>query len=154
MTIDRLDRKILSELQSEGRLSVTDLASRVGLTLSPTHRRVRDLETSGAILGYRAIVDPAALGLDFEALVFITMKQEDRETLLAFEKAVADIPNVVLAQRLFGDPDYILRVRTADLDTYAQFQDNELARLPGVQRFQSTLVMKNLVVDRPYPTES
>ena len=153
MTIDRLDRKILAELQSEGRLSVTDLASRVGLTLSPTHRRVRDLETSGAIVGYRAIVDPAALGLYFEALVFITMKQEDRETLLAFEKAVADIPNVLLAQRLFGDPDYILRVRTADLDTYAQFQDNELARLPGVQRFQSTLVMKNLVVDRPYPTE-
>lgn len=105
MTIDRLDRKILAELQSEGRLSVTDLASRVGLTLSPTHRRVRDLETSGAIVGYRAIVDPAALGLHFEALVFITMKQEDRETLLAFEKAVADIPNVLLAQRLFGDPD-------------------------------------------------
>jgi DNA-binding Lrp family transcriptional regulator len=153
VTIDRLDRKILAELQSEGRLSVTDLASRVGLTLSPTHRRVRDLETSGAIVGYRAIVDPAALGLHFEALVFITMKQEDRETLLAFEKAVADIPNVLLAQRLFGDPDYILRVRTTDLDTYAQFQDNELARLPGVQRFQSTLVMKNLVVDRPYPTE-
>nr|WP_205864637.1 Lrp/AsnC family transcriptional regulator [Planctomonas sp. JC2975] len=153
MAIDRLDRKILAELQSEGRLSVTDLAARVGLTLSPAHRRVRDLEAAGAIVGYRAIVDPAALGLDFEALVFITMKQEDRETLLAFEEAVVRIPNVLLAQRLFGDPDYILRVRTADLDAYAQFQDNELARLPGVQRFQSTLVMKNLVVDRPYPTD-
>jgi DNA-binding Lrp family transcriptional regulator len=153
MAIDRLDRKILAELQSEGRLSVTDLAARVGLTLSPAHRRVRDLEASGAIVGYRAIVDPAALGLDFEALVFITMKQEDRETLLAFEEAVAGIPNVLLAQRLFGDPDYILRVRTADLDAYAQFQDDELARLPGVLRFQSTLVMKNLVVDRPYPTD-
>ncbi|NNC12523.1 Lrp/AsnC family transcriptional regulator [Planctomonas sp. JC2975] len=151
--MDRLDRKILAELQSEGRLSVTDLAARVGLTLSPAHRRVRDLEAAGAIVGYRAIVDPAALGLDFEALVFITMKQEDRETLLAFEEAVVRIPNVLLAQRLFGDPDYILRVRTADLDAYAQFQDNELARLPGVQRFQSTLVMKNLVVDRPYPTD-
>ena len=153
MAIDRLDRKILAELQGEGRLSVTDLAARVGLTLSPAHRRVRDLEASGAIVGYRAIVDPAALGLDFEALVFITMKQEDRETLLAFEEAVAGIPNVLLAQRLFGDPDYILRVRTADLDAYAQFQDDELARLPGVLRFQSTLVMKNLVVDRPYPTD-
>jgi DNA-binding Lrp family transcriptional regulator len=153
MAIDRLDRKILAELQSEGRLSVTDLAARVGLTLSPAHRRVRDLEASGAIVGYRAIVDPAALGLDFEALVFITMKQEDRETLLAFEEAVAGIPNVLLAQRLFGDPDYILRVRTADLDAYAQFQDDELASLPGVLRFQSTLVMKNLVVDRPYPTD-
>jgi len=89
--MDRLDRKILAELQEDGRLSLTDLASRVGLTLSPAHRRVRDLERSGAIAGYRAIVNPGALGLQFEALVFVTMKQEDRDTLLGFEKAVAEI---------------------------------------------------------------
>jgi DNA-binding Lrp family transcriptional regulator len=151
--MDRLDRKILAELHVEGRLSLTDLASRVGLTVSPTHRRVRDLERSRAILGYRAVVDPVALGLRFEALVFVTMKQEDRETLLAFEAAVAGIPNVLLAQRLFGDPDYLLRVRTVDLDAYAQLEDDVLAVLPGVQRLTSTLVMKNVVTERPYPAE-
>jgi DNA-binding Lrp family transcriptional regulator len=72
--MDRLDRKILAELQADGRQSLTDLASRVGLTVSPAHRRARDLERSGAIVGYRAIVDPKALGLGFEALVFVTMR--------------------------------------------------------------------------------
>jgi DNA-binding Lrp family transcriptional regulator len=150
--VDRLDRRILAELQAEGRLSLTDLASRVGLTLSPAHRRLRELEESGAITGYRAVVDPRALGLGFEALVFVTMRQEDRATLLAFEEAVAAIPNVLQAQRLFGDPDYLLRVRTANLDAYAQLEDDVLATLPGVQRLNSTLVMKNIVIDRPYPT--
>lgn len=151
--MDRLDREILAELQNEGRLSVTDLASRVGLTISPTHRRVRDLETSGTITGYRAIVDPKALGLGFEALVFVTMKQVDRSTILGFESAVIAIPQVLAAQRLFGDPDYLLRVRTADLDAYARLQDDVLTTLPGVQRLNSTLVMKSLVSDRPYPTD-
>jgi DNA-binding Lrp family transcriptional regulator len=151
--MDRLDRKILAVLQSDGRLSLTDLATRVGITLSPAHRRVRELEQSGAIIGYRAVIDPKALGLGFEALVFVTMRQEDRATLLGFEDAVAAIPHVVQAQRLFGDPDYLLRVRTTDLDAYAQLEDDVLATLPGVQRLNSTLVMKNIVIDRPYPTE-
>jgi DNA-binding Lrp family transcriptional regulator len=151
--MDAIDRKILAELQLQGRLSLTDLALRVGLTVSPVHRRLRDLEASGAITGYRAVVDPKVLGLGFEALVFVTMRQEDRATLLAFEAAVTAIPNVVLAQRLFGDPDYLLRVRTADLDAYARLEDDVLATLPGVQRLTSTLVMKSFVTDRPYPTE-
>lgn len=151
--MDALDRKILAELQEDGRQSLTDLAGKVGLTVSPTHRRVRDLEAAGAITGYRAMVDPKALGLGFEALVFVTMKQEDRATLLGFEDAVAQIPNVLQAQRLFGDPDYLLRVRTADLDAYARLEDDVLATLPGVQRLTSTLVMKNVVIDRAYPVD-
>lgn len=151
--MDRLDRKILAELQADGRQSLTDLASRVGLTVSPAHRRVRDLEKSGAIVGYRAVVDPKALGLGFEALVFVTMKQEDRATLLAFEASAAAVPNVLLAQRLFGDPDYLLRVRTTDLDAYTKLEDDVLSTLPGVLRLNSTLVMKNIVIDRPYPID-
>ncbi|BBZ68475.1 AsnC family transcriptional regulator [Mycolicibacterium insubricum] len=150
--MDTLDRKILAELQVQGRLSTTDLASRVGLTVAPTHRRVRDLEASGAIVGYRAVIDPRALGLNFEALVFVTMKQEDRATLLGFEEAAAAVPNILQAYRLFGDPDFLLRVRTTDLEAYTRLQDDVLATLPGVQRFTSTLVMKDVVGDRPYPT--
>jgi len=153
LAVDALDQKILAELQMNGRLTVTELAARVGLSVSPTHRRVRDLEVAGAIVGYRAVVDPKMLGLGFEALVFVTMKQEDRATLMAFEEATAAIPNVLLAQRLFGDPDYLLRVRTTDLDAYARLEDDVLATLPGVQRLNSTLVMKSFVHDRPYPTD-
>jgi DNA-binding Lrp family transcriptional regulator len=119
--------------------------------VSPCHRRLRELERAGVIRGYRAIVDPKAVGLTFEALVFVTMRQEDRDTLLGFEAALVDIPNVVQAQRLFGDPDYLLRIVTADLAAYQRLEDDVLAALPGVQRLNSTLVMKVVVDDRPLP---
>jgi DNA-binding Lrp family transcriptional regulator len=149
--VDKIDRKILALLQDDGRLTVTELAGQVGLSVSPCHRRLRELERSGVIRGYRAVVDPAAVGLTFEALVFVTMRQEDRDTLLGFERAVAAVPNVVQAQRLFGDPDYLLRIVTADLPAYQQLEDDVLATLPGVQRLNSTLVMKQIVNDRPLP---
>jgi DNA-binding Lrp family transcriptional regulator len=150
--MDAIDRKILAELQLNGRASITELAQRVQLSVSPCHRRLRELERAGTIRGYRAIVDAAALGLTFQALVFVTMRQEDRETLLGFEAAVARIPSVVQAQRLFGDPDYLLRVVTADLGAYQRLEDDELSALPGVQRLNSTLVMKHVVDERPLPT--
>lgn len=132
-------------------MTITELAARIGLSISPCHRRLRELERSGAIRGYRAVVDPEALGLRFEALVFVTMRQEDRATLLGFEAAVAAVPHVTSAQRLFGDPDYLLRVVTADLGAYQRLEDDVLAALPGVQRLNSTLVMKQVVADRPLP---
>ncbi|HEX3785649.1 MAG TPA: Lrp/AsnC family transcriptional regulator [Pseudonocardiaceae bacterium] len=150
--MDAVDRKILAVLQEEGRLTLTELADRVRLSVSPCHRRLRALERDGTIQGYRAVVDPAALGLTFEALVFVTMRQEDRDTLLGFEEVVTRIPNVLLAQRLFGDPDYLLRIVTADLAAYQRLEDEVLSALPGVQRLNSTLVMKRVVDDRPLPT--
>ena len=149
--MDSIDRKILAELQDDGRLTVTDLAAKVGLSLSPCHRRLRELEQDRVITGYRASINPEAVGLCLEALVFVTMRQEDRDTLLGFERAVAQIPNVLQAQRLFGDPDYLLRIVTADLNAYAMLEDETLAALPGVQRLTSTLVMKQVVADRPLP---
>ncbi|WP_328833355.1 Lrp/AsnC family transcriptional regulator [Streptomyces sp. NBC_00252] len=149
--MDALDRKILTELQLDGRLTITELAARVQLSVSPCHRRLRDLERQGAIRGYRAAVDPAAVGLNFEALVFVTLRWETPDTVTAFEEAVSAVPHVLQAQRLFGEPDYLLRVATADLDAFQQLYDRQLARLPGVQRLTSTLVMKNVVQDRPLP---
>ncbi|MFF6841424.1 Lrp/AsnC family transcriptional regulator [Streptomyces tanashiensis] len=149
--MDALDRKILTELQLDGRLTVTELAARVQLSVSPCHRRLRDLEREGAIRGYRAVVDPAAVGLNFEALVFATLRWEDRDTVTAFEEAVTVIPQVIQAQRLFGEPDYLLRVATSDLVAYQHLYDQQLAKLPGVQRLTSTLVMKNVIAERPLP---
>lgn len=149
--MDAVNRKILALLQENGRLTITELASRVGLSVSPCHRRLHELESSGAIRGYRAIIDADAVGLKFQALVFVTMRQEDRATLLGFEQALVDIPAVVQAQRLFGDPDYLLRIVTADLAAYQRLEDDVLSALPGVQRLNSTLVMKHVVNDRPLP---
>lgn len=149
--MDRIDRKILAELQSDGRLSLTDLADRVGLSLSPCHRRVRALEESGVISGYRAHIQPERLGLTFFAIVFVTLKEGDRQAVAAFESAVQQVKNVTLAQRLFGDPDYILHVITEDLKAFQRLYDEQLSGMPGVRRLTSTLVMKTVVKDGPMP---
>ncbi|MFF4957370.1 Lrp/AsnC family transcriptional regulator [Streptomyces sp. NPDC001222] len=149
--MDPVDQKILAELQQDGRLTVTELAARVRLSVSPCHRRLRELERSKAIRGYRAVVDPAAVGLNFEALVFVSMRQEDRDTVAEFERALSEVEQVVEAQRLFGEPDYLLRIATTDLTAFQRLYDERLATLPGVQRLTSTLVMKHVVEDRPLP---
>jgi DNA-binding Lrp family transcriptional regulator len=149
--MDEIDRKILAELQADGRLSVTDLAERVGLSLSPCHRRVRALEQSGVIRDYRAHLDPAMLGLRFSAIIFVTLREGDRRAVDAFEVAVAKVAEVVQAQRLFGDPDYMLHIISRDLPAFQQLYDERLSTLPGVQRLTSTLVMKNVVQDRALP---
>ncbi len=102
----------------------------MGLSICRCHRRPRELERSGAIRGYRAIVDADTLGLSFEALVFITMRQEDRDTLMGFEEGIAAIPHVLQAQRLFGDPDYLLRIVTTGLAAYQRLQDENSLHSP------------------------
>lgn len=149
--MDAIDRRILAELESEGRLTVTELAQRVGLSAAPCHRRLRELERSGTIVGYRAVIAPAALGLGFEVLVSVTMEREDNKTITAFERSLAEVPEVRNAERLFGDPDYLVRVATADIAAYQKLRDEKLSTLPGVQRLTSTIVMKRVVEDRPFP---
>jgi DNA-binding Lrp family transcriptional regulator len=149
--VDRTDRKILAELQKDGRLSVTELADRVGLSLSPCHRRLKALEESGAILGYHARLAPSALGLNFAALVFVTLREVTRQPVADFEAAVAAIPQIVEAQRLFGDPDYLLHVVTRDLPAFQKLYDEQLTSIPNVQRLSSTLVMKEVLQDRQLP---
>jgi DNA-binding Lrp family transcriptional regulator len=149
--VDQTDRQILAELQVAGRLTVAELADRVRLSAGPCHRRLRELERTGVITGYRAVVDPAAVGLGFEVLVNVTMEREDSATIRAFETALAAVPQVRHAERLFGDPDYLVRVVTADLAAYAELRDETLSALPGVQRLTSTIVMKRIVENRPLP---
>jgi DNA-binding Lrp family transcriptional regulator len=149
--VDHIDRRILAELQEDGRLTVTDLADRVQLTAAPCHRRLRELERTGVITGYRAVLDPAAVGLGFEAIVSVTLDRGDAATVAAFEAALAAIPQIRHAERLFGDPDYLLRAVATDLNDYAELRDQTLATLPGVQRITSTIVMKRIVDNRPLP---
>ena len=149
--MDDIDRRILAELQEQGRLTVTELADRVQLTAAPCHRRLRELEHSGVITGYRAVLDPAAVGLGFEALVSVTLDRGDAGTVTAFEAALAEVPEIRHAERLFGEPDYLLRVVATDLDGYAALRDHKLATLPGVRRITSTIVMKRIVDNRPLP---
>jgi len=149
--MDNRDKKILAELQGDGRLSITELAERVGLSVSPCHRRVRALEESGAIKGYTAKLDPTLIGFGFTAIVFVTIREGDKKAVEAFEQAIIDIPQIVQAQRLFGEPDFLLHVVSEDLPEYQKLYDEKLSAIPGVQRLISTIVMKNVVPERAYP---
>jgi DNA-binding Lrp family transcriptional regulator len=119
--------------------------------VAPCHRPLRELERTGAIRGYRAVVDPAAIGLGLEVLVQVTKDREDAATVAEFQRGLAAIPEVRHAERLFGDPDYLLRVATADIAAYQTLRDERLATLPGVGRLTSTIVMTRIVEERPFP---
>jgi DNA-binding Lrp family transcriptional regulator len=142
--MDAIDRDILRHLQDDGRMSNLDLARSVGLSPTPTLRRVRELERQGAIRGYRAIVDPAAVDRSFQVLVWVDLVQGTRATIEAFESGLLDIPDVIEAQRLFGEPDYLLRVAVRDADEYERLYTNRLAALPGVRKARSQIGMKTI----------
>lgn len=125
-------------------MSNLDLARTVGLSPTPTLRRVRQLERSGAIRGYRAIIDPEAVQRSFQVLVWVDLVQGTREIIEAFESALLDIPDVIEAQRLFGEPDYLLRVAVRDSAEYEQLYTNRLAALPGVRKARSQIGMKTI----------
>lgn len=144
---DRTDRTLLAQLSKDGRMTVTDLASRISLSVSRTQRRLRDLESAGIIRGYAADIDYAAIGFGFEAILFVTIR--DLTRLPDIDTAFAEIPQVIEAQRLFGDPDYLVRIRETNLEAYQRLYDLQLARIPGVARITSTIVMKTVVEPRP-----
>jgi DNA-binding Lrp family transcriptional regulator len=135
--------------QREGRITLTELADRVRLSVSRCQRRVRELEADGTIRGYRAVVNAAALGYGFDVLLFATLSQPD--AVVEFDAALAQIPQVIEAQRLFGEPDYLIRVVSADLPSYQHLYETVLIRLPGVRSLNSTIVMKQAVSPRPFP---
>jgi DNA-binding Lrp family transcriptional regulator len=142
--MDSIDRAIIDHLQRDGRMANNQLAERVGLSPSPCLRRVRQLEDDGVILGYTALIDREALGCSYEPLVWVTLKECTRSTMLDFEEAVQHISEVVEALRMMGQPDYLLRVVTRDPATFEQLYFDHLAQLPHVQTLTSQLAMKSV----------
>lgn len=140
--MDSIDRAIIDELEHDGRLSNVDLAARVKLSPSPCLRRVRALEQTGVIHGYRADIDPAAIGRNFEVSVLVELSVKDRRTVEEFEARIGAMDAVVECRRMFGIPDYVIRVAVADTAAYEAFYINELAELPGVGRVNSQFTMK------------
>ncbi|WP_431677059.1 Lrp/AsnC family transcriptional regulator [Kitasatospora sp. KL5] len=147
MSLDAIDRDILFHLRRDGRLTNVELARRVGLTPPPCLRRVKRLEDAGVIAGYRAVVDPAAVGRGLEVLVDVEVYATDLKTVQAFEETVASFEEVVEFRRLFGRPDYFLRVAVADHAAYEAFLTGRLSGLPGVLRAESHLTMKSIKAD-------
>jgi DNA-binding Lrp family transcriptional regulator len=142
VTLDRVDSKILQLLSQDGRISWRDLAERIGLSLTPTLRRIRRLEEEGVISGYSARIDEQRLGFGITMYVLVTLERQTEETLKVFERRIADVPEVMSCYLMTGDADYILRIVVADLQSYQRFMLDILTRIPGVSRIQSSLAIK------------
>ncbi|MDR7378448.1 Lrp/AsnC family leucine-responsive transcriptional regulator [Rhodoferax ferrireducens] len=148
MVLDRYDRQILEILQVDGRVNNQDLADRIGLSPSPCLRRVRALEESGLILGYRALLDAKKLGLSLMALVHISMDRHTPERFANFEASVDVLPEVLECLLITGqDADYQVKVFVRDMDHYQDLLLNKLTRIEGVTGVHSSFVLRR-VVDR------
>ncbi|QEU90301.1 Lrp/AsnC family transcriptional regulator [Streptomyces kanamyceticus] len=142
--LDALDHEILFHLRQDGRLTNVELAKRVGLTAPPCLRRVKRLEESGVIAGYHAVLNTEALGRGLEVLIDVEVSANDRKTYLEFEEVVASYEEVIEVRRMFGRPDYFIRVAVADHAAYEAFLTGKLTGLPCVLRVDSHLTMKTV----------
>ncbi len=142
--MDRIDRKILDLLGADSRLTGEALGERVGLSPSAAHRRVKALEESGAILGYRARLSRAARGNPSTVFVQVTLTDQRQATMLAFEEALARTRQVAEAHLMSGQSDYLVKVLVPGDDSYERIHREILSALPGVQRLVSQFTIRTL----------
>jgi Lrp/AsnC family leucine-responsive transcriptional regulator len=151
MTIDAIDRRILAELQADGRLTNNNLSERVGLSPSPCLRRVRALEAAGLIRGYTALLDPALLDLATSVFVRVWLVGQDDQTVQGFIDSILALPHVVECHMMAGDCDFLLRVVARDLDAYRRFQAEKLARIEGVRSLKTDIPLQRIKLTGSLP---
>lgn len=147
MELDAVDRSLLNTLQSDGRMTVQDLADQIGLSPSATLRRLRRLEEDGVIERYAALLDPRAVGRPTSVFVEISLNSQAEEVLDAFEARVGGLPEVMSCHLMTGAADYLVQIQCADVADYERIHRSHLAELPGVARLQSSFALR-AVVDR------
>lgn len=151
MKLDRTDRAILHELQLDGRISNVVLAARINLSESACLRRVRNLEELGVISGYVMLVDQRKAGYPSTVFVQISLDRQQREDLEKFERAVAEVPEVMECYLMTGDSDFLLRVIASDAADFERLHSNHLTRLPGVTRVHSSFSLRTVVKKTELP---
>ncbi|MFT4064606.1 Lrp/AsnC family transcriptional regulator [Paraburkholderia sp.] len=147
MTLDRTDMRILRQLEKDGRISNQDLANAVALSPSACLRRVKLLEEGGYIEGYRCVIAPKRIGVEFEALVHVSMRPDVEDWHQKFVDALQSWPEVVSAQVVTGASNYVLTVRARSLDHFSDFVMNHLHRAQGVMSINSSIVLATLKRD-------
>ncbi|EJU13137.1 MULTISPECIES: Lrp/AsnC family transcriptional regulator [Sphingomonadaceae] len=142
--LDELDRKIIAVLRSDGRITVTDLAKAVGMSKTPCQVRLRRLTESGVIRGFRAVVDPASLGLDHVAFAEVKLSDTRESALTEFNRAVRRIPEVEECHMIASSFDYLLKVRTADIRRYRVVLGEKISSLPHVASTSTFVAMETV----------
>jgi len=140
--LDAIDRKILSELQADGRMTNVELAKRVGISAPPCLRRVRTLEEMGLIRGYHAEVDSRALGFEVQVFAMVGLESQAEAELVAFEERCRDWPLVRECHMLNGEVDFILKCAAPDLSSFQSFLTGELLSTPNVASVKTSLVIR------------
>ncbi|RDV04417.1 Lrp/AsnC family transcriptional regulator [Undibacter mobilis] len=151
--LDPIDRKILNLLQSDGRMSINDLASQVGLSPSPCLRRVRLLEKAGVINRYVAVLDQRAVGLPVSVFISIKLDKQREEMLDRFGKTISRWPEVLECYLMTGQRDYLLRVVVPDLPSYERFLKTKLTRLDGIASIESSFALEQVKYTNVLPVE-
>ncbi len=141
-TLDRFDRAILDVLSSDGRISVTDLSHRIGLSKTPTLARLKRLERDGVITGYRAMLDPIRIGRDHVAFVEVKLTDTREAALEAFNQAVRAVPEIEQCHMLAAGFDYLLKVRTSDMPAYRRVLAEAISTLPHVAHTSTYVAMQ------------
>jgi Lrp/AsnC family leucine-responsive transcriptional regulator len=149
--LDRTDLRILRELQRDGRMPVVALAEKVALSPTACQRRLRRLEQSGVIAGYRAVLDPHRLGQHIRAFVRVSIERQSKEVTEAFEDAIRRRPEVRACYVMTGELDFLLYVAVPDLEAFAEFSMKVLIGLPGVKDVRSSLVLEAVKEDEGVP---
>jgi Lrp/AsnC family leucine-responsive transcriptional regulator len=144
MELDATDRRILTVLQKEGRMTNADLSERVNLSPSACHRRVQRLEADGFIADYVALLDARKLGRPTTVFVEITLSGQADEVLEAFERAVQRVPDVLECHLMAGTADYLLKVVAHDTEDFARIHRQQLARLPGIAQMHSSFALRTV----------
>ena len=150
-SLDTVDARIITELQSDGRLSNVELADRVGLSPSPCLRRIKRLETSGYIEGYRATLNRKLVGLGFSVFLSVKLNEHANERVAQFEKTMVDLPEVIACHLVSGEADYFLEIVVPDLSAYQQFLVGKLLNLPVVREVRSNIAIQSLKAGAPLP---
>lgn len=142
--LDRIDLKILRELQGNGRISNIDLSRRINLSPAPCLARVRRLEKAGYITGYKAELNPELLGLSLLAYVEITLDRTTPDVFQRFRQAVRDVPEIEECHMVAGGFDYLVKVRSSDMDAYRKILGEKIAVIPGVLQTHTYVVMEQV----------
>ena len=143
-SLDATDRQILNQLQRDGRVSHAELASRVGLSTSACHRRVRRLEAAGFISGYVMIVNRKTIGRDLDVFVEVSLLSQSKESLRLFESEVGECPEVMSCHLVAGDADYLLHLAVEDHRDFERIFNRYLSRFSGVSRLRSSFAIRTV----------
>jgi Lrp/AsnC family transcriptional regulator, leucine-responsive regulatory protein len=142
--LDASDREILIALQEDARLSTAQLGERINTSQSPAWRRLKRLEETGVVTGYRAVLDPRKLGFGVLAFVQMSVDRQDEKSSAAFEAAICEVPEVLLCHGVSGPEDFVVIVAARDLEDYSQILIKKLRVLPGVKSIRTSFSLKSI----------